>query len=54
MVRTQIQLTAKQAKSLKKLAGRQHVSMATLVRQGVDKVLASAVSIADEERKRER
>ncbi len=40
MVRTQIQLTEKQAKALKKMATERRVSMAELVRQGVDRILA--------------
>ncbi len=39
MVRTQIQLTEKQALALKGAAARQHVSMAELVRQAVDLIL---------------
>lgn len=52
MVRTQIQLTEEQAKALKKLASRKHVSLAALVRAGVDEVLRSAGEITAGERRR--
>ncbi len=39
MVRTQIQLTEEQARALKAAATRQGVSMAELIRQGVDRIL---------------
>ena len=39
MVRTQIQLTEEQARRLKELAARRGVSIADLVRRGVDTVL---------------
>jgi Arc/MetJ-type ribon-helix-helix transcriptional regulator len=39
MVRTQIQLTEEQAEGLRRLATAQGVSMAELVREGVDHVL---------------
>lgn len=53
MVRTQIQLTAEQAKALKKLAASRHLSIAELIRQGVDVILRSNVIIdAEEKRKR--
>lgn len=39
MVRTQIQLTEEQARALKRLAAERGVSMAELVREGVDEVL---------------
>lgn len=41
MVRTQIQLTENQARDLKKLAAARHISMAELIRRGVDVVLRS-------------
>jgi hypothetical protein len=41
MVRTQIQLTDEQAATLKKLAVLRGVSMAELIRQGVDGLLRS-------------
>lgn len=40
MVRTQIQLTEEQARALKEVAARQQVSLAELVRRGVDRILA--------------
>ena len=53
MVRTQIQLTEEQAKALKKLASSRHLSIAELIRQGVDTVLRSNVTVdAEEKRKR--
>ena len=42
MVRTQIQLTEDQYKQLKQLALRRRRSLATLVREGVEKVLKEA------------
>lgn len=53
MVRTQIQLTEKQAKALKKLASSRQLSMAELIRQGVDAILISPMVLnAEEKRKR--
>jgi Arc/MetJ-type ribon-helix-helix transcriptional regulator len=52
MVRTQVQLTEEQARALKRLAARRHVSIATLVRAGVDELLKSSGDISSEERKR--
>ena len=53
MVRTQKQLTQEQAKALKKLASSRHLSIAELIRQGVDTVLRSNVTVdAEEKRKR--
>jgi hypothetical protein len=53
MVRTQIQLTEKQARSLKRLAVARQVSMAELIRQGVDTVLQSGAGTdLDEKRRR--
>lgn len=52
MVRTQIQLTEAQAESLKKLAHRHRVSVAELVRRGVDQVLASGLSADIDQKKR--
>ncbi len=40
MLRTQIQITEKQSSRLKALAARRGVSMAELVRQGVDLILS--------------
>jgi hypothetical protein len=39
MIRMQIQLTAEQARALKELATQRGVSLAELVRQGVERVL---------------
>ncbi len=51
MVRTQIQLTDEQARRVKQLAAQQQISMATLIRQGVDLLLKSAhTRVTDEER----
>ena len=50
MVRTQVQLTERQYGALKKAAGRKGVSMAELIRQGVEKVLSSSASLDEEER----
>ena len=52
MVRTQIQLTEEQVNSLKRLANKLHVSLAELVRQGVDTVLRSSGETTGKERKR--
>lgn len=41
MVRTQIQLTEEQARRLKAIASERSVSMATLIREGVEHVLES-------------
>ena len=52
MVRTQIQLTESQAQSLRKLANRYGLSVAELIRRGVDQVLASGPSIDADRKKR--
>jgi hypothetical protein len=52
MVRTQIQLTERQARSLKAIADARGVSMAELIRQSVDKLLESQQEVDPEERKR--
>ena len=52
MIRTQIQLTEKQAKELKELAARQGVSMAEMVRQAVDGLLEGLGTVSVEERRR--
>jgi len=49
MLRTQIQLTEKQASQLKTLASRRWVSMAELIRQGVDLVLSHGGEISSAE-----
>jgi len=53
MIRTQIQLTEKQASELKKLAALRGISMAELIRQGVEIILRSA-NIVDQEERRKR
>ena len=40
MIRTQIRLSAEQARVLKAVASRRRVSLAELIRQGADRVLA--------------
>jgi predicted DNA-binding protein len=40
VIRTQIQLTEDQARRLKRIATERGVSLATLIREGVDRVLA--------------
>jgi Ribbon-helix-helix protein, copG family len=53
MVRTQIQLTEEQAKALERLAAARQVSIAELIRQGVDTILRSNTGIdLDEKRRR--
>jgi hypothetical protein len=53
MVRTQIQLTEEQARALKKLSAARQVSIAELIRQGVDTILRSNAGIdLDEKRRR--
>jgi hypothetical protein len=41
LIRTQVQLTARQTRELHVLAARRRASLARLVREGVDKLLAS-------------
>ena len=52
MVRTQIQLTEAQAEGLKELAARSGVSVAELVRRGVDQLLSADYGLDPQERKR--
>lgn len=52
MVRTQIQLTEKQARKLRNLAKVKKVSMAELVRRGVDMLLRNSSLLDIEERKK--
>lgn len=49
MIRTQIQLTAKQYRLLKDLARRQNVSMAALIRQAVDLLETHGQARSEEE-----
>ncbi len=53
MVRTQIQLTEVQSKTLKELALSRHLSVAELIRQAVDGLIKSGV-VVDIEEKRKR
>ena len=52
MYRTQIQLTESQACALKEMAASQERSVAGLVREAVDMLLKTSVSVSQEERKR--
>lgn len=45
MVRTQVRLTEDQARRVKRIAAERRVSMATVIRQGVDLLLRSAETI---------
>jgi hypothetical protein len=51
MVRTQIQLTEKQAVALKRLAAKKRVSMAELIRVGVNNLLHFVETVSLEERR---
>jgi len=52
MIRTQVQLTEKQARALRDLASARRVSVAELIRQSVGDLLRSAGEIDVEERRR--
>ncbi len=52
MVRTQVQLTEKQSARLKELAKLRGISVAELVRAGVERLLRASTVIDREERKR--
>ena len=53
MVRTQIQLTEEQAQALKRVARREKVSMAEIIRRSVNSFITSAeAGPSDEERRR--
>jgi hypothetical protein len=52
MRRTQIQLTEDQVKALKKIASKKQVSLAELIRQGVNTLIRSSGEIPSEELKR--
>ncbi|MEK7396002.1 MAG: ribbon-helix-helix protein, CopG family [Candidatus Poribacteria bacterium] len=52
MVRTQIQLAEEQAKALKKISAQKNISMAEVIRQGIDFYLRSSGTISQEERRR--
>ena len=53
MIRTQVQLTEEQARALRDLASVRQVSVAELIRQGVDTLIqSSGATDAEERRKR--
>jgi len=52
MVRTQIQITEEQAAAVKRLARSRGISMAEVIRQGIDHVLRTEGPLDDEERRR--
>ncbi|OGO36144.1 MAG: hypothetical protein A2147_08855 [Chloroflexi bacterium RBG_16_57_8] len=52
MVRTQIQLTEDQARKLKRIAQSQHLSVAELIRRGVDAIIESSTAVDIEERRK--
>jgi hypothetical protein len=52
MVRTQIQLTEDQSRTLKLLAAQQGISVAELIRISVDRLIGSAAVVDAEERRR--
>lgn len=51
MVRTQIQLTEKQATELRRLAAEKGISMAEIIRQAVDVILQFSYKISYDEQK---
>jgi glycerol dehydrogenase-like iron-containing ADH family enzyme len=52
MIRTQIQLTEKQAEAIRKIAKSRHLSVAELIRQAVDNLIRSTVLVDIEERRK--
>ncbi|MEW6227058.1 MAG: CopG family transcriptional regulator [Bacillota bacterium] len=50
MVRTQVQLTEEQSRALKKLAAAQGISVAELIRRGIETLLTTSEGIDLEER----
>ncbi|MBI5308896.1 MAG: ribbon-helix-helix protein, CopG family [Planctomycetes bacterium] len=52
MVRTQIQLTEEQVKSLKRIALSRHLSIAEIIRQAVDTVIRTNTLVDIEERRK--
>ncbi|MGA1824099.1 MAG: CopG family transcriptional regulator [bacterium] len=52
MIRTQIQLTEEQSSTLKKIAAQRKMSIAELIRQGIDFYLRSFGPVSQEERRR--
>jgi hypothetical protein len=51
MVRTQIQLTEEQSVMLKRIAAKRNISMAELIRQGIDFYIRACGTISHEERR---
>ena len=49
MVRTQIQLTEEQARLVKQIAAERHVSMAEVIREGLDRMLRSSANAVPHE-----
>ena len=54
MIRTQIRLTDEQVRRVKRIAAERQVSMATVIRQGVDLLLRSAETAASDDERIER
>jgi len=52
MVRTQVQLTERQAELIKKLAKQKGVSMAEIIRQGINAIFKEEKAIITEERQK--
>ena len=52
MIRTQIQLTEDQARTLKTLSAERQISVAELIRQSVDSFISKAVGVSTDERRR--
>lgn len=52
MVRTQVQLTEEQIEALKGIAARMNVSLAELIRRGVQQVIGAKLEPTDTERRR--
>lgn len=52
MVRTQIQLTEEQYEALKRIASKEHVSMAEYIRRVLDRSLDREAQLGDEARRR--
>ena len=53
MIRTQIQLTEKQSAMLREVAAREHLSMAEIIRRGLDQFLQDTL-IPDPEARKQR
>ena len=51
MVRTQIQITEEQSKALRKIAAQRDLSMAEVIRQGIEFYLHACGTISQEERR---